>query len=212
MRKLARLNYWDTHEELESMRKQLSDLNAIQQQLVETKARLAAEKRSCKTALLKLKHVEKVASQKIVESMPGINFEDDCNHLTMLLATVMQNDDFDYNSDTDKVQPKSDSDFLKKIQESCADLPDKEQKLTIVKNKVLDKMKRTLRRERLSSKGSMSSLCSLTSSKTRLRSNDSDSGNENSAKVVKTKVLNSISRLPALKQRDSSIPKTSLND
>ena len=79
-----------THEELESMRKQLSDLNAIQQQLVETKARLAAEKRSCKTALLKLKHVEKVASQKIVESMPGINFEDDCNHLTMLLATVMQ--------------------------------------------------------------------------------------------------------------------------
>ena len=142
--------------------------------------------------------------------MPGINFEDDCNHLTMLLATVMENDDFDYNIDTDKVLPKSDSDFLKKIEESCADLPDKEQKLTIVKNKVLDKMKRTLRRERLSSKGSMSSLCSLTSSKTRLRSNDSD--NENSAKVVKTKVWNSISRLPALKQRDSSIPKKSLNN
>ena len=82
----------DTHEELESMRKQLSDLNAIQQQLVETKARLAAEKRSSKTALLKLKHVEKVASQKIVESMPGINFEDDCNHLTMitLIITLIQ--------------------------------------------------------------------------------------------------------------------------
>ena len=142
--------------------------------------------------------------------MPCSNFEDDCNHLTMLLATVMQNDDFDYNSDTDKVQPKCDSDFLKKIEESCADLPDKEQKLSIVKNKVLDKMKRTLRRERLSSKGSMSSLCSLTSSKTRLRSNDSDSDNESSSKVVKRHESNSISRLPALKQYKSLKPKESL--
>ena len=51
----------DSHEELECMRKQLSDLNSIQQQLLETKARRATEQRASKTAMLKLKHVEKVA-------------------------------------------------------------------------------------------------------------------------------------------------------
>ena len=131
--------------------------------------------------------------------MPGVNFEDDYNHLTMLLATVLENDDFEYDEDTDQVEPKSQNEFLKKIEESCGDVPDKDVKLSIVKNKVLDKMKRTLRRERLSSRGSMSSLYSRTSSKTRRRSKDSDSENENNAKLVKQQVDKSISRIPALK-------------
>ena len=190
----------DTQEEnIEELKQQISDFNLIQQQLLETKAKLAAEQRNSKTAMLKLKHVEKVASQRIVESMPGVNFEDDCNHLTMLLATVLENDDFEYDEDTDQVEPKSQNEFLKKIEESCGDVPDKDVKLSIVKNKVLDKMKRTLRRERLSSRGSMSSLYSRTSSKTRRRSKDSDSENENNAKLVKQQVDKSISRIPALK-------------
>ena len=186
-------------ENIEELKQQISDFNLIQQQLLETKAKLAAEQRNSKTAMLKLKHVEKVASQRIVESMPGVNFEDDCNHLTMLLATVLENDDFEYDEDTDQVEPKSQNEFLKKIEESCGDVPDKDVKLSIVKNKVLDKMKRTLRRERLSSRGSMSSLYSRTSSKTRRRSKDSDSENENNAKLVKQQVDKSISRIPALK-------------
>ena len=123
-------------------------MNMIQQQLLETKAQLALEQKSSKTAKLKLKHVENVACQRIVECMPDLNFENDSNHLTMLLATVMENEDFEYDEDKDLVKPKVIDDFLKRIEESCVEVPDKEQKLTVVKNKVLEKMKRTLRRER----------------------------------------------------------------
>ena len=115
--------------------------------------------------------MEKVASQRIVESMPGANFDSDSDHLAMLLATVLENDDFEYNSATDKVEPKSASDFLKRVEEYSSDVPDKEAKLTLVRNKVLDKMKRTLRRERtFSSSGSVCSLNSRSSSRTRRRS------------------------------------------
>ena len=99
--------------------------------------------------------------------MQCANFDDDSNHLAMLLATVLERDDFEYDEDEDKVEPKVEEEFLKRIEENCRDLPDNEQKLTMVRNKVLDKMKRTLRRERLSSSGSVSSLGSRTSSRTR---------------------------------------------
>ena len=172
---------------LESLKKQVSDMNMIQQQLLETKAQLALEQKSSKTAKLKLKHVEKVASQRIVECMPDLNFENDSNHLTMLLATVMENEDFDYDEDKDLVKPKVIDDFLKRIEESCEEVPDKEQKLTVVRNKVLEKMKKTLRRARRKSIGSggISSVCSITSSKTRPRSKDGEAESEKAPKWFK---------------------------
>ena len=78
-------------------------------------------------ATKKLEHVDKVASQKIVESMPGANFEEESNHLAMLLATVLRNDDFEYDEDSDKVESKSSSEFLKRIEDNCADIPDKDE-------------------------------------------------------------------------------------
>jgi hypothetical protein len=175
-------------------------MNLIKQQLVETKAKLRLEEKNARTALRKLEHVEKVASQRIVESMPGANFDDDSNHLAMLLATVLERDDFEYDEDEDKVEPKVEEEFLKRIEENCRDLTDNEQKLTMVRNKVLDKMKRTLRRERLSSSGSVSSLGSRTSSRTRLRSKDEDPEIEPAPKHSKpqpdSKPSGQLSRLP----------------
>ena len=169
----------DESERLSS--KHISDMNQVQQQLVETKAQLVLEQKHARRAMLKLKHVEKVASQRLVESMPGLNFD----HLTMLFATFMENDDFDYDEDNDLVEPKPENELLKRIEESSGDLPDKEKKLTMVRNKVLDKLKRTLRRERLSSRGSVSSLDSRTSSRTRLRSKDDETESERVAKQSK---------------------------
>ena len=82
------------NDEIEELKIQLSDMHQIQQELVETKAKLKMEQKNARTAILKLEHVEKVATQRIVESMPGANFEDDSNHLAMLLATVLEKDDF----------------------------------------------------------------------------------------------------------------------
>ena len=96
--------------------------------------------------------MEKVDSQRLIESMPGVNFEDDSNHLTMLRATCMERDDFDYDEDNDEVETKSDNDFLRRIEEDCGDVPDKDKKLNMVRNKVLDKMKRTMGREKLCSR------------------------------------------------------------
>ena len=144
--------------------------------------------------------MEKVDSQRLIESMPGVNFEDDSNHLTMLLATCMERDDFDYDEDNDEVETKSDNDFLRRIEEDCGDVPDKDKKLNMVRNKVLDKMKKTLRRERLSSRGSASSICSRTSSRTRRRSKDEEFENEKAPKLTKQQSLVKPpvqSRLPA---------------
>ena len=149
----------------------ISDLNALREELTHTKAKLKVEKNLAWKASKKLEHVEKVAAQRIVETLPGENFEEDTNHLTMLLATVLKHDDFEYNESTDKVEPKS-ADFMKLIEENCQNIPDKEAKLSSVRNKVLEKMKRTVRRERRLSTGSVSSLGTKSESKIRERSDD----------------------------------------
>ena len=81
----------------------ISDLNVLKQQLIEAEAKIRVEQGLARTAARKLEHVEKVTSQRIVETMPGANFEEDTNHLAMLLATVLEKDDFEYNIETDKV-------------------------------------------------------------------------------------------------------------
>ena len=128
---------------------------------------------------------------------------DICDMLLFVLfctSHLFNEDDFDYDEDSDLVEPKPENEFLKRIEESCGDLPDKEKKLTMVRNKVLDKLKRTLRRERLSSRGSVSSLDSRTSSRTRLRSKDDETDSEQVAKQSKQqaplKTASSQSKLP----------------
>ena len=154
-----------------------------------------------KTAQLKLKHVEKVASQRILETMPYPNFEEDSNHLTMLLATVQENDDFEYNAETDRVKPRSAAEFLKKIHENCQDNPDTGEKLGVIRNKVLEKLKRTVRRERRQS--TSSSTCSRSSSRTRPRSDGEEVGAEKLTNVPKISSIkppsSHLSKLPAPK-------------
>ena len=103
----------------------------------------------------------------------------------MLLATVLEKDDFQYDLESDTVELKAANEFLKEIEDNCGDVPDKEEKISLVRNKVLDKMKRTLRRERRLSYGSVGSVESRTSSKTRYRSNEEDSVAEQIAKHSK---------------------------
>ena len=147
---------------------------------------------------MKLKHVEKVASQRLIESMPFPNFEEDSNHLTLLLATVQENDDFEYDDETDKVEPRTTSEFLKRIEDDISDNPDNAAKMGLIRNKVLEKMKRTLRRER--SPSISGSVCSRTSSKTRPRSEGEDADSQAAPKSKKcstSKPSQLQSRLPA---------------
>ena len=59
------------------------------------------------------------------------------------------------------MEPRTDRDFLKRIEENCADVPDNAVKLGVIRNKVLDKMR---------SPSISGSMCSRSSSKTRPRS------------------------------------------
>ena len=177
----------------------ISDINASKEQLIQAKAKLKAEQNIASKATKKLEHVEKVACQRIIESMPGDHFEEDTNHLTMLLATVLKHDDFDYDKDTGIVLPKQ-ADFLKNIEEQCAgsEIPDKEAKLSIVRNKVLEKMKRTVRRQSLGGGGSLCSGTSLAGSRagSRTRQRSDDLEKEPASKVCKPS-QDRKSRLPA---------------
>ena len=182
------------HEDAEGVDQAISDLNALREELAHTKAKLKVEQNIAGKAVKKLEHVEKVASQRIVESMPGANFEEDSNHLAMLLSTVMQHDDFEYNEETDKVDPRPSSDFLKRIEDHCNDIPDMEAKLTTVRNKVLEKLKRTVRRERRlsTSVGSMRS-----ASRTRQRSEEAESESEHVPKLSRSSLPKSMLPGPA---------------
>ena len=68
--------------------------------------------------------------------MPLGNFKEDSNHLAMLLATVLEKDDFEYDVDTDKVEPRSSTEFLKRIEDNCGDIPDKDVMLEAVREYV----------------------------------------------------------------------------
>ena len=81
-------NTLDKDLEIENLKKQISDKNLLQQKLVESEAKVKFEKINTRTAVKKLEHVQKVASQRIVENMPCANFEDDSNHLAMLLGKL----------------------------------------------------------------------------------------------------------------------------
>ena len=63
-------------------------MHKVQQELVETKARLKLEQKNAGTATLKLEHVEKVATQRIVESISGANFDEDSKHLVLRDPTL----------------------------------------------------------------------------------------------------------------------------
>ena len=113
------------------------------------------------------------------------------------IATVLKHDDFDYSLNSDKVEPRDSTDFLKNLEEHCVDIPDKDAKISLVKNKVLEKMKRTVRRQSMS--GSVcSGITSRASSKTRQRSEDDLENKEPAPKHIKaTHVRDRKSRLPS---------------
>ena len=183
----------DEQDSKEVSSQERSEIAALKQSLLEAEAKVKLEQNKARIAQKKLLHVEKVASQKVVESMPGASFDEESNHLAMLLATVLEKDDFSYNKETDKVEPKESVDFLKIIKDNCGDIKNSKEKLEVIENKVLEKLKRTLNRER--SFSSAGSVCSRSSSRTRQRSDGDDAGaSQQVAKQSKT-----MSRLPALK-------------
>ena len=187
----------------------LSDMNALKEKLIQAKAQIKLERKTATTAIRKLEHVEKVASQRILESMPGENFEEDSNHLTMLLATVQKHDDFDYDIKADTVEPKS-SNFLKKIEDQCADIPDKEAKLSLVRNKVLDKMKRSVIRERrLSVGGSVTSGTTLGGSRAGSRTRQRSEGEESIGEVAPKQRRPSLSGKERLSRLPGPVQKSS---
>ena len=86
---------------------------------------------------------------------------------------------------------------MSKKETPCKNMPGNEAKLSLVRNKVLEKMKRTVRRERrLSDCGSVDSFVSRSSCKTRQRSEGEENIGELEAKVSRP-AQDRKSRLPA---------------
>ena len=106
--------------------------------------------------------------------------------------------EFEYNDETGNVEPRTSSEFLKRIEDDCSNNPDSAAKLGEIRNKVLEKMKRTLRRER--SPSLSGSVCSRSSSRTRLRSESEELETQAAAKSLKSSSIKPVqkpqSRLP----------------
>ena len=158
----------------------------LQEELKKAGDVIYSEKERANTASKKLEYMEKVTSQRIVESLDSANFDEESNYLASLVATMMEKDDFTYDMADDKVKIKEGRCMLKMVKENSKDIKEADTKIEIIENKVLEKMRRSFRRDRRLSLGETVINTTRTESVTRKRSEDGDTENQARTKQTKT--------------------------
>ena len=163
----------------------------------EAKLKLA-ENNSCK-ARNKVEHVMKVTEQRMVDCLPDPNFKNDIStHLACIYATCIEPEDYSFDVEADVITPRNDDSFLKTLKENCHSTKENEEVISIMKNKVLDKVKEGF----MMSKSRRDSTASSISSYTSVNSNTSTSKRKKENKTKPT-----ASKNPKLTEENkSSLP------
>ena len=143
--------------QIADLKVEASDIPALKEGLTKAVSELKAIKSNSRSSQRRLSFARNVTEQRMVELITdGSPFKDP--HLASVYSATLNEDEFVIDEDTNQVKPISDS-FLKKVEENC-DLNDKQQieKLTNLKNQILEKVKVTKsRRDRSRSVSSNSS-------------------------------------------------------
>ena len=134
------------------LEKNAADFNDLKEKMLKMKAELNIAVKTSNIAKNKLKFARKVTEERLKECLPVPNFEDDYSKvLITLMSTLVDEDSFDMDPDTDLIKPKDD--FLKEIEESLSKDCDPEkvkERLAFVKNKLVERVTASPRRRRLS--------------------------------------------------------------
>ena len=141
----------------------------LQETILKMKAELNLALKASNVNKNKLKFARKVTEERLKECLPVPTFEDDHSKvLITLMSALIDEDNFDVDPDSDLLRPKAD--FLKDIEESIADDQDNEvvrERLSFVKNKLVERVMESPARRRLS-------ICSNSSSKSNKRKSSAE--------------------------------------
>ena len=163
--------------------KQLSDNNLLKEQLTHKEAKLKLAENNSRKATRRVEHVMKITEQRMVDCIPDPNFKDDIStHLAAIYATCIEPEDYSFDVEADVITPRNDDSFLKTLKENCHSTKENEEVISIMKNKVLDKVKEGF----MMSKSRRDSTASSISSYTSVNSNTSTSKRKKDNKTKPT--------------------------
>ena len=115
----------------------------LKEAVTKMKAQLKFANSASNAAKKKLNFVRKVTEERLKECLPVPSFKDDHSSvLITLMSTLMEEDCFETDPNTDVLKPRED--FLKNVEESFEQSTDKEvikDHLDFVKNKLLERVK-----------------------------------------------------------------------
>ena len=146
---------------LEESRKEVSDVNAIQDCLVKTRSELVLARKSSNLRSIKIDFAKRITEQRMSNSLSNLS-KDLEEELVNLYSTLLDEDNFEV--EDDQIQPEEN--FLKNVEEKLAirgDIPAELERLDEVRNKILERVKQKKigrkhgRRDSMSSVGSTGS-------------------------------------------------------
>ena len=145
---------------LEESRKEVHDVNLLREALIKTKSELRVARRSSSIARSKIDFARKVTEQRMSNclSLPSPDQEEE---IVSLYSTLLDEDSFTL--DGDDILPGED--FLKVLEDKIVDIPTEMEKLSLVKNKILEKVKeiKVSRQHSRDRRDSLISICSTSS-------------------------------------------------
>ena len=139
----------------------------LQENALKMKAKLNIAVKSSNLAKHRLKFARQVTEERLKECLPVQDFEAEHSKvLITLMSSLLDEDNFDIDPDTDSLKPKED--FLKDVRDSFDKHANEvviKERLEFVKNQLVEKVKDKAARNR-SRKSSFSSTCSQSMKRT----------------------------------------------
>ena len=145
---------------LDDSRKEVQDINNLRESLVKSKSELRSVRRSSSMAKSKVDTARKAIEQRISTCISDSSAEVEEEIITLYSALL---DEESFCMEGDNIV--AEEDFLKMVKERIKDYPGKVEKLEVVKNRILEKIKqKKLNRQQFRDRrDSISSLCSNSS-------------------------------------------------
>ena len=145
---------------LEESRKEVQDIASVREQLVKTKNELRSARRSSSLARSKIDFTRRVTEQRMSNCL-STSAPDMEEEIISLYSTLLDEESFTLEGND--LVPSDD--FLKVVEEKIVDIPTEMEKLKVVKNKILEKVKekKVNRQQSRERRDSMSSICSSSS-------------------------------------------------
>ena len=137
-------------EKIAELEKTVADIPVLKEAIVKMRAEKKIAVGTALNAKRKLNLARKVTEERLKECLPVPSFENEHSQvLIMLMSTLIDDDSFELDPDTDTLSPRAD--IFKDIEDSCAKEEGGEvmrERLEVVKNKLVERVRESAVRSR----------------------------------------------------------------